>query len=86
MKKETRSIIKRKQLNKKIYLYIIDYLAATGKMPTLKEIGDTFGFSKERARQKMEQLQEEGYLIKVGRKWRKTHVLTTEAIKNLIQK
>jgi DNA-binding IclR family transcriptional regulator len=86
MKKETRSIIKRKQLNKRIYLYIIDYLAATGKMPTLKEIGDAFGFSKERARQKMEQLQEEGYLIKVGRKWRKTHVLTTEAIKNLIQK
>ena len=77
---DNKLIEERKKTNKKIYSWIVDYLMKNGEMPTYEEIGKRFHFSKERARQKLLQLQDEGYLIKVGRKWRKGYTFTSAAI------
>lgn len=75
---------KRIEENRRMYLWILEYIAKHGKMPTLKEIGDAFGFSKERARQRLEQLIELGYLIKVKRGWRMSYSLHFQRIAELI--
>ena len=55
-------------------------------MPTLNEIGKNFDFSRERARQKMEQLEEEGYVIKVSRRHRKSYAFTPGGVIKLWKK
>ncbi len=52
-----------KENYKEIYLFIINYLAEKGEVPTLQQIGDEFKFSRENARQMISRMIKLGYLI-----------------------
>lgn len=59
--------IKTKQeKNRKIYLWIVDFISKNGKAPTLQELADAgFGFhSRVRAGQVLKDLEKEGYIVK----------------------
>lgn len=63
--KPHKDTIKRQEREKKIYQFYLDFLAKNGRTPTLREIGNKFGFSKERAGQLMRRLAENGYVLKL---------------------
>lgn len=70
-KKQHKKMEKR---DKKIYKWYVDFNFHKGKAPTIQEIGEHFGVTRERARQLLEQLVENGYLIKLPkRKWREVY-------------
>jgi len=76
----------RRKRNKILFDWILSIYKITGKMPTLEEIASSnpvsSPVSKERARQVLNQLVEEGYLIKNSRrKWRMTYVINPLYIK-----
>ncbi len=70
--------------NKEIMLWILNYLKTEGRMPRLDDLATGLGVSKERARQRIVTLENEGYLVRIGRGWRNTHTFTTKAVLELI--
>jgi len=65
-----------KKRNEEIFNWILSIYRIANKMPTLQEMGQTFHFSKERARQIMERLVKEGYLFKNKEQgWRTTYII-----------
>ncbi len=51
----------------KIYNFYTKYNLENGEPPTLQEIGNNFGFTREYARQVMERMEEEGYIFRLKR-------------------
>ncbi len=48
---------------RQIYMFILDELKDKGEVPTLQDIGDEFKFSRENARQKINRMIKQGYLM-----------------------
>jgi len=57
----------KQETNKKVYLFYTDFLLKKGRPPSLQDISDNFGFTRERSRQILERMSEEGYLLKEGK-------------------
>ncbi len=51
--------------DKKIYQWYLNFVVKNGRAPTLKEIGNSHNISRERARQLLERLEKQGYLIRI---------------------
>ncbi|MFA5442058.1 MAG: hypothetical protein WC288_01970 [Candidatus Paceibacterota bacterium] len=65
-----------KERDKEIFNWILSIYRIAGKFPTLQEMAQTFGFSKERARQRMERLVKDGYIFKNRKQgWRTTYLI-----------
>jgi len=62
--KPHKDTLKRIKRDREIYQFYIDFLAKNGRVPTLREIGKHFGFSRARAGQVMQRLWKEGYVLK----------------------
>jgi hypothetical protein len=54
----------RQQKDKKVYMWLLDFLTQYGRWPVLREIGQKYGVSRERARVIMDNLVRDGYIIK----------------------
>jgi len=65
LKKPHKDTIKRRIRDEKIYRFYIDFLFRKGRVPTLEEVGEEFGFTRQRAGQILERLNREGYLLKL---------------------
>jgi len=69
LEESRKHVLKRKERQKEIYKWILDFLAQNGRFPIGREIGKQFHFSRERARVIMDNLQDDGYILK-GKKFK----------------
>jgi len=56
---------------RKIYSFILDCMKAKGQSPTLKQVGEQFGFTKQRAQQILAEMEKKGYVIKTKKAYGK---------------
>jgi len=65
--KPHKDTIKWKIRAQKIYRFYLDFLSKNGRPPTLEEIGETFGVTRQRAGQLVKKMWKEGYLLKADK-------------------
>lgn len=65
--------------DEELFRWLLTTYTLSGRLPSLQEVANTFRFSKERARQRLERLVERGYLIKNAKQgWRKTFIINPD--------
>lgn len=67
LKASHKDTIRHLKRSKEIYQFYLNFLSEKGKVPTLEELGEEFGFSRARAGQILKRLAREGYMLKLDK-------------------